>query len=633
MPYLNKPSLLNVPKNEGEPALIDSEKMKMQRLFFWLEEQGASLSSVKVEVGQGGREIRAKRPIRAGSLVMHIPKLLFITTEAAKESEIGRLIASSNCDIGDSGYMAMHLIEMKRQGSFWDPYIDVLPNGFSEHPYFLTESELEHLQGSYALRVIHSRRKQLDNEYNQLRACLPKEKIPTREEYFWGCCIYLTRTHTMRISGVKSHGLVPLADMPNHSISPNVLWGFESSRGFLYSAEKNIEIDEPLTIRYWRECNGMTLARFGFCLESNPYNVAEIQLRSLPPDHPCFDYAKNIGVERNGKRVFWVPRDFDANASQALLSYLRLSALPDLSGIDIGKKCPGEVPRVGALSHKYEIQAMGALAEACQSALQKFDTSIAEDEALLKDCGMPLKLRNLVQVRYGEKSILKFFLDRAEVAHALPHDEPLGDIQESHQYPSEPEKASPASLPPVSRKEGWIIVLNGATYAGKNTLAKAILELEATPALHLSLDEFHHASSSQYATHKWQLHRELSSLVAAARAASLEGVNVVIDTVLTSRGRWREMRDLLSGVRTYWIGVHAPLSQLLAREQQHGGGRRALVESQHATVHEGARYDIDVLTETTPPLSLARFILDCIYHAESAREGSRGTERDIIRNA
>lgn len=609
----------NDSENQGDMTRIDFDKIKMQRLCHWLEEHGASFPSVKVEVGQGGREVRSSRPIKSGSHVMHIPESLFITTEAAKASEIGQLIAASNCVIEDSGYMAAHLIEMKRQGGFWDPYIDVLPNSFSEHPYFLTESELEYLKGSYTLRVIRIRKKRIDNEYNQLLACLPKENIFTREEYFWGCCIYLTRTHTVRISGVKTHALIPLADMPNHSISPNVLWGFESTRGFLYSAAESIEIDESLTIKYWRECNGMNLARYGFCLENNPYNVAEIQLPSLSSDHPCFEYAKNIGVERNSMRVFWVPLDSDSSASHALFSYLRLSALTDLSGISIGEDWLEGRAQVGMLSHENESMAMATLAVACQGALKKFDTSSDDDETALKDSSLAFKLRNLIRVRYGEKSILKYFLDRAESTHALLHDEPLVGILKSYLVPGEPEKMVSSALPPpVSRKEGWVIVLNGVTCAGKSTLAKAILELEERPTLHLSLDQFHHTLSSRHATQKWPFYRELGPLVAAARTASLEGMNVVIDTVLANRGRWSEIRVLLSETRTYWVGVHAPLTHLLARRQQKGGGGRALVERQYATVHEGVRYDIDVLMETTPPLSLARFILDYIQHAEIA---------------
>ncbi len=628
MPYGKKPSLVDVPQIGGDSAHVDSEKMKMQRLLFWLEEQGASFPSVKVEVGQGGREIHASRPIKSGSLVMHIPEFLFITTEAAKESEIGQMIASSNCDIEDSGYMAAHLIKMKRQGSFWSPYIDVLPKSFAEHPYFLTDSELEYLKGSYVLSLIRRRRKQLDYEYNQLLSCLPKEKVFTREEYLWGCCIYLTRTHAVKIAGVKTHALVPLADMPNHSISPNVLWGYESSRGFLYSAADSIEIDEPLTIKYWRECNGITWARFGFCLESNPYNVAEVQLPPILRGHPCFKYAKNLGVERNGMRVFRVPRDYDSSASHALFSYLRLSALTDLSGINIGKEWLENVPQIGRLSNKNEFEAMEALAIACRSALQKFDTSSAEDEAALKDSALALKLRNLIQVRHGEKTILNYYLDRAEAANTLHRDD-LVEIHSPYPIPGEPEqKVSPASLPPVSRKEGWVIVLNGATCAGKSTLAKAILEMEATPTLLLSINQLHSALSSRYSTHKWPLYRELNrTLVASAQAASLEGMNVVIDTVLANRGRWREILALLSETRTYWVGLHAPLKQLLAREKQRGSGERALVKRQFETVHEGARYDIEVSTESTSPLLLARQILDYIQHAEIAREGNQARGR------
>lgn len=407
-----------VVRHQGVKEGCDSvcfEKMKMQRLFLWLEEHGATFPSVKIEVEPSGREARASAPIKAGSLVLHIPRSLFITTKSAKESETGRLIAASNCDISDAGYMAAYLAELKRQAGFWDAYIDVLPESFPEHPYFLTESELEYLNGSYIQRIIRRRRKRLAYEYDQLSACLPKEQLFTREEYAWGCCIYHTRTHTVKISGARTQALIPLADMPNHSPAPNVLWGSESSRGFLYSAAKNIEIDEPLTISYWSECSGLMLASFGFYLEGNADNVAEIPLPSMQADHPCFEDAKSLGIERNGMRVFSVPRSCEATASRALFSYLRLSALTRLpdAGAD---KMWSDVGQVGILGDANELESMAALGAACREALKKFDTSEAEDEILLGDDALPLKLRNLVQVRCGEKAILNYFLNFAEAA-------------------------------------------------------------------------------------------------------------------------------------------------------------------------------------------------------------------------
>ncbi|MFH1496026.1 MAG: SET domain-containing histone-lysine N-methyltransferase [Pseudomonadota bacterium] len=398
---------------DGALASIDSEKIKMRNLIAWLEEQGATFPSAKIETGPGWREARASAPIKAGSLIMHIPKHLFITTEDAKESEIGRLIAASNCDISDAGYMAAHLAGMKRQSSFWDPYLNVLPNSFPDHPDFLTEPDLEYLKGSYVLRIIRRRRNRLAYEYEQLRSCLPKEKIFMREEYAWGKCIYFTRTFTVKISGVKTNALIPLADMLDHSASPNALWGSESSRGFFFSAVKNIEINEALTISYWRKCSGYTLAYFGFCLEGCPDNVAEIALPPMGSDHPCFEDAKNLGVERNGMRVFRVPRDFDAIDSRALFSYLRLSAITHLSDIGAGNAW-SDIGQVGVINDTNELSAMTALGVACRSALKEFDTSEAEDDILLRDDTLPQKLRNLVQVRRGEKVILNDFLNLAE---------------------------------------------------------------------------------------------------------------------------------------------------------------------------------------------------------------------------
>lgn len=195
-------------------------------------------------------------------------------------------------------------------------------------------------------------------------------------------------------------------------------------------------------------------------------------------------------------------------------------------------------------------------------------------------------------------------------------------------------EALPVSASQTSRGEGWIVVLNGASCAGKSTLAKAILELEDTPTLYLALDQLQGMLPRRYATPDWPLYKELTrTLAAAAHAASVEGVNVVIDTVLASRWRWLEMQAVLPDTHTYWVGVHAPLEQLLARVGQRGSGERDLVERQFKTVHQGARYDVEISTESTTPPQLAEQILEHVRRGELAREAAYKAEQGKMRES
>lgn len=402
----------DVSKNGATPVGQDSSKASMQRLLHWMKEQGATFPAVEVLMEDNARETYAGLPLKAASVVLHVPPSLMMTVEAAKASEIGRLIAAHNPDASYQGVLAAFLLDTRRNGGFWAPYVAVLPQDFPEHPLFFSEAELEWLKGSYALRVVRRHKEWLKREYRALSDCLPPEKMFSREEHAWAMVNVLTRAFSARFSGNKTHAMIPLADMFNHAFKPNVLWEPESARGFLMVAARDVEAGAPLTDRYWKECNALTFAIYGFCLETNPYNVAEIHLPSLPPDHPHFEAAREMGTVREGLRVFKVPADVEDKRAQTLFSYLRLSAPVDLSAAELNREKYGI--QLDSQLHQGERAELNALASACRRRLQQFDTCIEEDQEILKASVLPLKLRFAVQVRLGEKVILKYYLDRAE---------------------------------------------------------------------------------------------------------------------------------------------------------------------------------------------------------------------------
>jgi histone-lysine N-methyltransferase SETD3 len=399
-------------------ATAGSEKMKMQRLLHWLKEEGATFPAVEIEVSEAGRVARTALPIKAGGLVMHIPRSLMITSDDARTSEIGRLIASNAPRISNSGHMAAYLLDAGRGGGPWGRFLDTLPQRFPEHPYLFEESELEYLNGCYELRKLRDVRRLLHSEYDKTISALPGHRTFTREEYRWARCVIASRAFITEISGQRVSSLVPLADMLDHSASNNVRWRSEATHGFLYIAARDIEAGETLTISYGAVGNSRLFVVYGFCLENNERNLAEIELPDLPPAHPCCELAKGFGTARDGMRVFQVPAEYDHVDSAILFSYLRLSALNDPSGINLPRDGKG-IAVVGAISMENEEAALTRLAQVCRQRLLRFSTSMEEDEALLKDKTLPLRLRNAMCLRHGEKRVLRYFQDLAEIANPV----------------------------------------------------------------------------------------------------------------------------------------------------------------------------------------------------------------------
>jgi hypothetical protein len=308
--------------------------------------------------------------------------------------------------------MAAYLLDLKRNGGGWKAYLDVLPQDFSGHPYFYTESELGLLNGSYMLPKIRWRNARVEFEYDQMRSCLPESKMYSLEEYAWARCVVAGRVHSATISGKPDADLIPLADMLHHSTRPNVSWQAECSMGMIYTAARDIESGEPLTISYGTACNGYWFSTYGFCLENNPHNVAEIHLPCLPSDHPHFEQAKSLGTVRKEMRAFEVRADYDHRDTRDMFSYLRLYAMSGSSTEKAG---------AGPIILENEREALSELALACQLRLRQFGTSVEEDDALLKDQTLQHRQRNAVRARLAEKEVLTYFLELALTAMPMPH--------------------------------------------------------------------------------------------------------------------------------------------------------------------------------------------------------------------
>jgi hypothetical protein len=206
--------------------------------------------------------------------------------------------------------------------------------------------------------------------------------------------------------------MVPLADMCDHAHSNYVRWIGYAETGFVVTADNPVEAGAPLFERYGKRCNAMLLTTYGFCLEENPDNEAEIVLPALPSSHPFYPQSKNLGTLQGAMRAFRVGRTHD-ESTRTLLSCLRLAACEDPQGLQVDANSAG---KVAPISRKNEIVAMAMLLAACERRMQQFDTSIEEDEALLRDSALARNVRHAIVVRRDEKVVLKHYLDLAHMA-------------------------------------------------------------------------------------------------------------------------------------------------------------------------------------------------------------------------
>jgi chloramphenicol 3-O phosphotransferase len=173
-----------------------------------------------------------------------------------------------------------------------------------------------------------------------------------------------------------------------------------------------------------------------------------------------------------------------------------------------------------------------------------------------------------------------------------------------------------------------IIFLNGASSAGKTTLAEVLQAELSEPFWHVSSDQFVAAGllparREAAGPFSWvqmrprffdAFHRCLAAIAAA-------GNNLIIDHVIEFEEWFALIVDLLAPYDVFLVGVHCPPSELARRERERGDrylgeGLEHLLEGVHAHVI----YDLELDTSRHSPTDGARLIASA--WAKRARPGA-----------
>lgn len=172
---------------------------------------------------------------------------------------------------------------------------------------------------------------------------------------------------------------------------------------------------------------------------------------------------------------------------------------------------------------------------------------------------------------------------------------------------------------PTRRGPGRIIILNGASSAGKSTLAEALQRVLDEPFLHVSSD--HLVAAGMLPERRdnggpfdwWHqvrprffagFHRCLPALAEA-------GNDLIVEHIIEFRSWRTELAALLAGLDVFLVGVHCAPDELDRRE--HARGDRRIGEGRtHAEVdgiHTFGPYDFEVDTTTGVSAELVDAIL------------------------
>lgn len=372
-----------------------TDKPSFCRLNRWLFANGADLSKVYLDPEQ--RILRVRRKIKKGETILTVPPMLFMSTVLARTDSKLVQILEKEMELGTHSLISIYLLEeMKNKDkTFWQPYIDVIPERYEDIPIFWADNEVAELQGD-ALARYNRRRDTLSNDYENIcEKCPGFRDTATLEEFMWARTAVITRTFGLKVNGQKITSNLPI-DFVMHANQPDTTWGYDQTKGCYHiTAVRDIPKDKFLTITYGKKANSRFLVNYGFCLPVNSRNKGHL------PFHIPGQWSGKKGAVEN---LDTMECDISAEKVSDVCKRCREVVKPYMSSIGNGD---GMALRETAWRYLFEQS---------QSCLEAFPTSLEEDLKMLERDDLSQNVRNALYARSGEKSVADFYMRMAHEA-------------------------------------------------------------------------------------------------------------------------------------------------------------------------------------------------------------------------
>ena len=190
-----------------------------------------------------------------------------------------------------------------------------------------------------------------------------------------------------------------------------------------------------------------------------------------------------------------------------------------------------------------------------------------------------------------------------------------------------------------------IVVLNGASSAGKTTLARALQEAWAEPALVWGIDTVVTALPKRYLNALWSTEmyryeygsdgtvtaispgpygdRVVRALHRAVAALAAGGVNVIVDQVLLTRAWGDDLRAACAGQDLLIVHVTCPPHVLTRRERDRGDRTLGQALAQHTAVARSTDHDLLIDTSALDPSAAATQVLAAIAQVRTVSPSHR----------
>lgn len=165
--------------------------------------------------------------------------------------------------------------------------------------------------------------------------------------------------------------------------------------------------------------------------------------------------------------------------------------------------------------------------------------------------------------------------------------------------------------------DGSIILLNGASSAGKTTLCKNIRDVIPAPFIHFSLDFIMFDADvlpknrnvpELGITWKQMRPKIFEGFYRCLPAFLSAGNNLLVDIIIEDENQKKRLLELLSPYDAFYEGVHCGLEVLQEREKLRGDRRVGDAEQDFKTVHSFLKYDMEVNSEESAEINSRKIV-------------------------
>lgn len=429
---------------QREVAEETSENDVFSQFLVWLREGGALFPDLYLrKYTENHRGVHMINRVANNRQILYVPKHFLITVEMGKETDIGRKIIEADLDLSAMKHCFLcvfTLVDRLNEDSFYQPYYRILPQSFDNMPIFWTDEELALLEGSYMLKQVADRKKNIMADYEDICRVAPEFTQFTLEEFTWARMMVASRNFGVDIDGIKTDALVPYADMLNHLRPRQTRWTYDQSQdGFTISSLQELKAGDQVFDSYGKKCNSRFLLNYGFAVDDNrdPDGHCHNQVRlyfDLLANDPALSIKQSLLVSEYSGRGIRVSMNYSDKSTREAFSFMRFACAKGnevmmLPRVD--RSFDWDDSPIPPLSKETEMEVLSLLSEFCEEQLSKYPTTIEEDDAMLAsgELEMYSNERNARVLVRSEKEVCHFWIRAAEVAIPLLQESEWKDIK------------------------------------------------------------------------------------------------------------------------------------------------------------------------------------------------------------